>query len=754
MQQLMRCSARQEEAQPPSNPHLAFYLTGNQSRAGLDAIGESGLRPALFAPYRDLTALRYDFPLVLVGDAADCAAVQSLSGLFDGLMRRCADGPEGERLRRHALRLEREIRARAARRSAGSLSQIWEEAAQHLGAHGDELLQDSLKRLRAALDVDGELVDCNAEMASCLCRHLWRLGYDRKALRFRAQLETLTGKLSEILRADFAGSQQGRSAEHLRESFGSTHRDAFDFAAMSRLLAETLPSAALSDRRRARISWLLAALRSQRFFPVQGIEESVNSEPYSFIFTDCDAAIAARRERRPQAIELAKALAMARLEVEGEYNEARHDAFFGEFGAENADPINPELFPDYLICLRARDMRAQDYDTLLEALSAGLRAKVLLEVDDLLEPSPIAPGNPLLASRSGQIARATMDLNTSYVLQSSSSNLFALREAIVRAMAYQGSSLLHVFTGGAGAADLPPYLLAAAATEARAFPTFVYDPSAGSDWASRFRVADNPQAELDWPAQTLSYEDAEHQRLSENLTFTFVDFVACDRRYHKHFAVAPPAKCTSSMLPVSEFFVPYADRLADKVPYVMMVGRDDRLQKVIVDESLVREARRCLGRWRSLQELGGIHNSHAARLLAQERKLWEQQRPPAATASTQTASIQTASIQVSPEVAADVAAASPAPASDKDVEPAKSPEEAYIETPRCTTCNECTQINNKMFAYDANKQAFIADPNAGTYQQLVEAAESCQVAIIHPGKPRNPNEPGLEELIKRAEPFI
>jgi len=28
------------------------------------------------------------------------------------------------------------------------------------------------------------------------------------------------------------------------------------------------------------------------------------------------------------------------------------------------------------------------------------------------------------------------------------------------------------------------------------------------------------------------------------------------------------------------------------------------------------------------------------------------------------------------------------------------------------------------------------------------------VAIIHPGKPRNPKEPGLEELLKRAEPFM
>ena len=58
-----------------------------------------------------------------------------------------------------------------------------------------------------------------------------------------------------------------------------------------------------------------------------------------------------------------------------------------------------------------------------------------------------------------------------------------------------------------------------------------------------------------------------------------------------------------------------------------------------------------------------------------------------------------------------------------------------------------------MFAYDENKQAFVKDPDAGTYRQLVEAAELCQVAIIHPGKPRNPGEPGLDELVARAAAF-
>ncbi len=81
------------------------------------------------------------------------------------------------------------------------------------------------------------------------------------------------------------------------------------------------------------------------------------------------------------------------------------------------------------------------------------------------------------------------------------------------------------------------------------------------------------------------------------------------------------------------------------------------------------------------------------------------------------------------------------------------PDGAYIDTPRCTTCDECIQINNRIFAYDANRQAYIADPDGGSYRDLVEAAETCQVCIIHPGKPMNPDEPGLEELVTRAEPF-
>jgi hypothetical protein len=193
--------------------------------------------------------------------------------------------------------------------------------------------------------------------------------------------------------------------------------------------------------------------------------------------------------------------------------------------------------------------------------------------------------------------------------------------------------------------------------------------------------------------------------------------------------------------------------IPDKVPSLLMTDENNVLQRVIVDGRLMREAQRCRDNWHSLQELAGIHNSHAEKLLARERKVWEEQEQRAAAKRTgESAAVAEggpAAASAPAAVAAPTEAATPAEAEEK-----KSPDEAYIETPRCTSCDECTQINNKMFSYNENKQAYIANLAAGTYAQLVEAAESCQIAIIHPGKPRDPKEPGLEELVKRAEPFL
>jgi ferredoxin len=731
--------------------HVAFFLTGRRPSEYLDAVDGLDLRPALFAGYRELTQLRYDFPLVLVAKRFDKGFVQSLSGLVDGALGEAARGSEGERIRKHVLRLEQEIRVLVSGGATGPLSALWDKAAGRLAQGADKSLEDSLRRARAAIKIDGEVADCDAALPARLLRHAWSAVQKQKAEGFRKDLDRLVLKLSDILKADYERSEAGRSAKHLKASVGTGYGNAFDFDAMSRLLAKALPKDVFPESRHKRIRELLDVLSAQQFFsaPAAPAKKTGAAKPYSFLFDSCADALAAFRERMPKLTELAKAIAIAELEIDGQYSESKHDALFEQFGANGLDPQDLAPFPGYLVCVNAEKMQAVEHAQLMEILSSGLPIKVLLQIDDILEESPNGEGNLTSGMRSRQIANMAIGLNEVYVLQSSSSNLFRFRERMLRALTYRGPALFSVFSGAsAKASGLPPYLMAAAAMESRAFPAFTYDPSAGPNWASRFYLEANSQVDLDWPIQGFAYEDEQHQRVSEDLAFTLVDFVASDRRYARHLARVPREKWNGSLIPVDESLTRERKGLPDKVPSLLMVDANNVLQKVIVDERLIREARRCREMWHSLQELGGVHNSHAEKLLARERKAWEERMQQEAEAHAATAPA--AAVPATPAASAAPSAASAA----AEQEPERSPDDTYIETARCSTCDECTQINNKMFAYDTNKQAYIADINAGTYAQLVEAAESCQVSVIHPGKPRNPKEPGLEELLKRAAPFL
>ncbi len=719
---------------------LAFFLTGRRSGGHLDAVEGLGLLPALFAAYRELSELRHDYPLVLVSGRTDDSFAQPLSGVLDAALASMARGSDGERVRKHALRLEREIRALAAGGAKGSLSSLWDQAAGRLADGAHTSFADDLRRVRAALGCDGEVAPCDAKLPARLLQHACAALQQRKADGFRKEIARLVLKLSDILKSDFARSEAGRSAEHLRAALGEGFGAAFDFDAMSHLLSKALPKDAFPDGRRARIHALLAVLGTQRFVPGCGTARSV--EPYTFLFDSCAGALSAFRDRMPGLIELARAITIAELEIDGQYSESRHDAMFEQFGANGLDAQDLARFPDYLVCVNAEKMDALEHAQLMEILSLGLPIKVLLQIDDILDESPDGMGSLSPGMRSRQIANMAIGLNAVYVMQSSCSNLPRFRDRMLRALGYRGPALLSVFSGASAlASGLPPYLVSAAAMESRAFPAFSYDPSAGPNWAARFYLEANSQVDLDWPVQSFDYEDEQHQRVSQDLAFTLVDFVASDRRYARHLARVPRQKWNGSMIPVDEAMTRESKGLPDKVPSLLMVDGDNLLHRVIVDERLMREARRCREMWHSLQELGGVHNSHAQKLLAREKKAWEERMqlqaeahvPPAATV-----------------LAPAVPAATAAPV---EQEPQRSPDAAYIETVRCSTCNECTQINSKMFAYDRNQQATIADIDAGTYAQLVEAAESCQVSVIHPGKPRNPAEPGLEELLKRAEAF-
>lgn len=132
------------------------------------------------------------------------------------------------------------------------------------------------------------------------------------------------------------------------------------------------------------------------------------------------------------------------------------------------------------------------------------------------------------------------------------------------------------------------------------------------------------------------------------------------------------------------------------------------------------------------------------------------------TAATSAAAAATPAVAATPAAAAAPAAPPSAPAAEAAPAPAAAATdsdddalalEPYIDSIRCTSCNECTNLNNRMFAYNADKQAYIKDATAGTFAQLVTAAERCPVSIIHPGTPLNPKEKDLEKWVKRAAKF-
>ena len=720
--------------------HVVFHLTGRPDEAASAAV-PAGLRPALLAPYRNLDAIRHDFPVVFA--AGEGEYVVSLSAAVDGALRAVAPpGTAGEGVRKRALQVERDIRHSVMSGATGSLHALWDAAVGKLQPSTQpEAYHRDMARVRDALAVDGEVAGCDAALAERFVRHAWVIVQREKARVARDRIDRLILRLENILRADYARSPAAATASRLEESFGVAHRELFDFAAMARLLHTSQPRGGLPPQRRKRIEESLQTLRAQAFF---GARDAVATARFDdFTFDTTGAALDTFLRRLPDMVALHKAMQAAELEVEGLYAEEIHDPIFAGMDEQSLTIEDLRFFPDFLVCTSSA--AAGSNAALTEALSAGVPLKVLVQLDDLLEQA--VPGRARFAFglRGANLATAAMSLGDAFVLQSPVSNLLQARDAVQRGLRFAGPTLISVYSGPPGAqATVPTYLAAAAALQSRAFPAFCYDPAAGSDMAARFSLKDNPQPGRDWPVESIHYADTDLQSVTEEVAFTFVDFALCDTRCAGHFRIVPRADWGEGLVAASAWLEhPPADPSLG-VPSVAAVDEADLLCRLVVDDQLMRAALRCRETWHRLQELAGIRDSRLELALAQQRQAWDEAR------ARETAAAPAPAAAAGPAVAVAVEAAPPVAAA----EPARNPDEAYIETIRCSSCNECTLAAPKMFAYNDDKQAYIKDLKAGTYRQLVEAAESCQVSVIHPGKPWNPNEPGLDELIERAKPFL
>jgi ferredoxin len=343
---------------------------------------------------------------------------------------------------------------------------------------------------------------------------------------------------------------------------------------------------------------------------------------------------------------------------------------------------------------------------------------------------------------------------------------------------------------------LEPWFVASAALESRAHPFLLINPDAGDHAAKRVRFDGNPQPDADWPIETLEYRGADGAETTMELAFTFADYALLMPALHEHFRMVPSGFESDDLVTVADYLAADDEHLDRRIPFVWGIDEDGMLVRLVVSRALVFACRDRLNFWHSLQELAGVQNYYVEeaieRIIEEQRAALEAEREqlikehaeeletvrseaagqamgqlvdvlmgadlsgmvagggalatmpaaqPAATAAPQEAGAAQAEPEAEPE------------AQEEPEEEDLSFDEPWLDTPACTTCDDCMGVNKMMFAYNDDKQAYLKDPQAGTYEDLVRAAEICPAKCIHPGKPLNPNEPNLEELVARAAPF-
>lgn len=526
--------------------------------------------------------------------------------------------------------------------------------------------------------------------------------------------------------------------------------------------------------------------------------------------TGCDALAGAFREHIAPWVDLYRARRIGELELNNNYQENVHDEFFRHFGWQSF--TRDELNSCSYFLLIADDVRLfeAEFSKLSKLLSANLPVKVVAvkrdsNVDDDAAGA-VERGSAWHANT--ELGALMLSYKNIYISQSSSitpTDLYRSFEEGLSAFAPAFFYLMNADADTRGNA----YLATSSSMESRDFPGFTYRGLLGTPWGSRFDISNNPQQEMAWPVHTFPVLDGSGRRINMDFTFTFSDHAAANPAYHHHFLPVDPACWNDDLITLPEYIDNHAGRYSNgdalfgenigKIPYIWMMDGTGQLHKVAISWQMVLASQERLDFWRFLQENCGINNYHVA-LATQQAREEMQRELDAAVDSIQRLhaeelervrdeeagkvmenltsvllDLDTSHLSMDPvSIRAAASAARPGEPSASELNEVRNDTdtseetadgaletedelvlstEPYIDTALCTSCNECTQLNGTMFRYNSDKMAYINDATAGTFRELVEAAEKCPVSIIHPGAPLNPDEPGLEDLMARAQKF-
>ncbi|MBX9604278.1 MAG: 2-oxoacid:acceptor oxidoreductase family protein [Bryobacteraceae bacterium] len=465
-----------------------------------------------------------------------------------------------------------------------------------------------------------------------------------------------------------------------------------------------------------------------------------------------------------------RAVRQAETELSGGYQPGQHDESLRYFDWRKFSDEEFRLCPPVVSVGGDGAMYDIGFQNLSRLMMSGRPVKVLVldtqvysntggqactsgflgQVSDMAQHGKAQQGKDEIRKEISLIAIAH---RTTYVLQGAISNVTHLLEGFIDGLNARRPALFNIYSPCMpehGIADDLAEHQSKLAVESRAYPLIRYNPDRGLTLAENIDLEGNPALDRDWPAYTIEYQDEQGSPARMEVPLTFADFAVTEARFRKHFRTAPRDTWNENMIPLAEFLELAPEEREGRFPFIWAKDRKNRLIRVMPAEPVVKSAQDRRDFWRMLKALALVRPPAAA----DEEQIREQVRGELAqnlaARLLELAGEGGASGEIPmPQLHANGGQAQPGvpPPSDGYSPP-------WIDSANCTSCDECIDINPKIFAYDDRKHAYIKDAKGGPYRDLVRAAEKCTASVIHPGTPWDAHERDLEKLKARAKKYM
>ncbi len=463
-----------------------------------------------------------------------------------------------------------------------------------------------------------------------------------------------------------------------------------------------------------------------------------------------------------------KTIRMAEMELDGKYSEEESKEFFTYFNWHQFTDDEWLLCPPVVAMGGDGAMYDIGFQNLSRAMASGKPIKVIIvdtqvysntggqactsgfigQISDMAQYGKAIKGKEEPRKEIGLIAMAH---RTTYVLQATMANTSQMIEGFIDGLMTKRPALFNLYTSCQpehGIGDDMGAHQARLAMESRAYPIFKYNPDNGTTAAECFDLEGNPAMEDLWPKYTLKYME-NNQEKSMELAMTFADFAVTEARFRKHFRKAPRDTWNENMVLLSEFLEMTDDEREGLFPFIWTVDKKQNLGRILVAKPIVES---CIERrdfWIMLRDIAGVEVKKGEEIDI-ESKVRSEIIGKISQGLMQLAGGDGSALMDLATAVPNANEASSAAAASTTNGDYMAP---WLDTEDCTGCDECININPKIFKYNADKKAFIQDPNAGPYQDLVKAAEKCTAQVIHPGKPADRSAKDADKWIKRGEKF-